>query len=189
MRGRAVASRARSEATSSAIRAALSAHEPALVDFVSHGVGELLDGIGAADRVAVQVEVGVQLCEGQLAVAPEEGEANRPEAAAAEDLGVVAEGRKRTLVGAGRAAAVVAGHDRPHQVAQLLGLLDEGAALRGALDRLGVEDGELSEDRVELSHVLLVDGTTKPGVEAKEEEVARVAAASVHGGRSRRERT
>jgi hypothetical protein len=110
----------------------------------------------------MQVEVRVELEERQLAVATEEGEADRTEAAPGEVLGVVAERWERALVGCRWAAAMVVGDDRPDRVAQLLGLLDERSAFVRAVDGFGIEDGEPLDDGVELGHELVVVRATQP---------------------------
>jgi len=125
------------------------------------------------------MQMGVKLEERELAVAGEQSEADRAQAPAIERLGVVAERRERTLVGAGRAATVVVRDDRPDSVAELLRSGNEGAALLGTSDRLGVERRDLGQQAIELGRELGVLGTAQAGVEAEEEQVAGVAAAAL----------
>jgi hypothetical protein len=47
----------------------------AFARLVSHGVGQGLDGSGAVDAVAIEVEEGVQLGQAQPAVAGQDGDA------------------------------------------------------------------------------------------------------------------
>ncbi len=127
--------------------------------------------------------MGVELEERQLAVATEEGEADRAEAAPGQVLGVVAERREWPFVGRRWPAAVVVRDDRPDGVAEVLGAFDQLSTLVGAVNGFGVEDGDLPDDRVELGHELVVVRAAQAGVEAEEPEVAGVAAAEVgHDG-------
>jgi len=110
----------------------------------------------------MQVEVRVELEERQLAVATEKGEADRTEATSGEVLCVVTERWERALVGCRWAAAVVVRDDRPHDVAELFGLLDQGSAFVRSIDGFGVEDGDLLDDGVELGHELVVVRAAQP---------------------------
>ncbi len=65
-----------------AVAAALRAHGTRPSHLVGEGVGEPLHAVRSGDDVAVHVEMGVELREGQLAVALEEREAGRAEAPA-----------------------------------------------------------------------------------------------------------
>ncbi|HTN79462.1 MAG TPA: hypothetical protein VMK16_07305 [Acidimicrobiales bacterium] len=127
----------------------------------------------------MQVKVGVQLGQRELAVARQQGQADRAQAPAVEGLGPVADRRERSLVRAGRAATMVVRDDGPHRVAELLRSGDEGAPVLGPCDRVGVERCDLCEEGVELGHELRVLGTAQAGVEAEEEQVAGVAAAAL----------
>ena len=77
-------------------------------------------------------------------------------------LRIVAERRKRALVGSGWAAAVVVRDDRPDGVAEVFGAFDQRAALVRTVDGFGIEDGDLLDDGVELGHQLVVVRAAQP---------------------------
>ena len=134
----------------------------------------------SGDDVAVHVEMGVELREGQLAVALEEREADRAEAPARQRFGIVDERGERSLVGTGRSAAVMVGDDRPDLVAEALGLFEQLAATVRSRDCLSVERGDLDQRGLELGADSVVLRAAEARVEAEEEEVAGVAAVVAH---------
>lgn len=121
---------------------------PALLVLVAEGVGQRLDGAGAVDDAAVAVQPGVDLDQGQFAVAAEDGEAglaeddaaDRPGRRAGRGEGAAAQGR--------RATAALPGDGRPEGVAHLLELTPDRHPLLGGRDHRFVERVEAGEEVV-----------------------------------------
>lgn len=135
------------------VDAALDASHSAEAHLVAHGVGEALHGHVADDAVAVAVQEGVEVAEGEGAVAAEDGPAGAAEAAAPEGCGVGDRGWDGLLVGVGWAADPERRGGRPELVGEVVELGED-------LDAAGGAGGELVVDAVEL-----VEQSVSAGVE------------------------
>ncbi len=103
---------------------------PSLLDLVGEGVGERLDGSGGGDGEAVVVEEGVEVWEGELAVATEEGEGGASQCPPRHRSGVGVERRQRGPADLRWAPALVVLDERPQPVAQVVDLGERRDALR-----------------------------------------------------------
>jgi hypothetical protein len=76
------------EVRGAAVDAATEPEGAAALDLVGHGVGEGLGGMGRVDPVAVQVQPGVQLGQGQRAVGAQDRQGHRAQTASAQRDGL-----------------------------------------------------------------------------------------------------
>jgi hypothetical protein len=94
---------------------------PLVAHLVSEGIGEALRRLAAPDAGAVEVDEGVQLHQGELSVAFEDGDGDGAETGAVEDGRVLEDGRERSGVGGAGSPAVPARRCGPEQVVDALG--------------------------------------------------------------------
>lgn len=149
---------------------------PTVVVLVPESVGEGPDRFPADDHEPVAVQEGVQVAQPELAVAPEEGEADAPEAAAVEGHRVGHERRERWPVDRRRASPLLPRHDRVEQIPSCFAPLDDGPAPAGEVVELLVEGGQLGQVVVVLDLQLDPPDPVEVGVpadgDATEVEVA-----------------
>jgi hypothetical protein len=123
---------------------------PAAVHLVGHRIGQTLDRLIARYPVAVQVQEGVQLAQGEPAMAGEDSEAGRSEPAAAHQLMGVGE-RWWWLVPVPWGTAALAPLDsRPEAFASFVERGNDLPPARGQGFELSVENGHLCEERFAL---------------------------------------
>lgn len=89
---------ARSERAANPVHASRGTLGPTLLAFVAHRVAECPDRVGRGEGEPVAMDEGVQLPQLQLAVAAEDGETHRAEAAAPEPSGLVDRRGERCFV-------------------------------------------------------------------------------------------
>ena len=124
------------------------------VGFVGHGVGEAFGGPGRVDLVAVVVEPGVEIAQGERAVLAEDRAAGGAEAAAGDGSGVGLGRGDGCLVDRWRSPALMAGIDGPELFASFV---DGGEGVEAG-------SGELIDLLVDLAEV--VEEIVAVGLEA-----------------------
>ena len=146
----------------------------------------------------------MELPEGELAMAAEQGEGDAAQRVPPERAGVRRDGRQRRLVRPGWPTDPVPVDRWPEALVERDGLVDEGAAAMGPVDGFGVKGVEPVNDGLAVDVDQLADGPAEPGGTARPRvrvfvEVAgcrrqRAVRAGVHGtsgatnGRWRRSR-
>lgn len=123
---------------------------PTGVVLVAQGVGQGLHGVVAVDDVAVAVEPGVDLDQGQCAVAGEDEQAGLAELDAAEGEGALAGRREGWATDGGWAPAALPGHGGPELVADVDQAVPHGQALVGAGHHGLLEGAQPGEELVPL---------------------------------------
>ncbi len=127
-----------------------------LQHFVAERIGERLHASFALDLEAVEVEQDVELPQGELAVAVEQGETDHPQAVAPQRACIKGGGREWHLVRAGWTPSPPSGHGGPERAVQLECSVDQGSTPIHPVDRLRVERIE----RIDHVLTLLVDALT-----------------------------
>lgn len=143
------------------VGAAFGTHDAVLRELVGHGVGKGLHGVGAGDRVAVEVQQRMELVEAQATMVPEQGQARGAERPAAQRNGVDLERREGWLVVAGWAPAVTPLGPGPEAVAECAELVEylEAAGCQG-FEAL-IDTAELVEQLVALDLEVESDGAVQ----------------------------
>jgi hypothetical protein len=136
----------------------------ALGQLVAECVCERLDRVIPTNRVAVDVEEGVELVEAASAVAAQQREAGRTQLATEEAAsGIVIDGRQGRLVVVGWAASVAPVDTRPQEVAKLAQLVEDRDAIGGQCLERRVDPSELGEQRLASGVETAADGCRDAG--------------------------
>ena len=123
---------------------------PEGVVLVAEGVGQGLDRVVAGHDVAVAVQPPVDLDQGQLAVAGQDGEAGPPEGHPGERHRLGGGRGDRRMGGRGRASAPLPRDGGPQLVPQLLQLGQQLATFVGTRHHRAVEQVEAVEEGISL---------------------------------------
>jgi hypothetical protein len=115
---------------------------PALVHLPPHRVRQALDRGRADDGVAVQEQEGMELAQGELAVAAQQSEADGSEPGTVERAGVVGLRRQRRLVRSGWPPRPSLRHGRPQLAMDGEGLFVGSPLAVGPVGRLAIEPVE-----------------------------------------------
>jgi len=142
--------RGRGLAARDGVGAAGDALESSEADLVAQQVSQGLGRGEVVEDVAVVVQPGVQVAQGQRAVPPKDRAAGRPHRAAGDRAGVRLGWGEGPLADAGRSPALVVGHDRPEAFAALVEAGEDLEAAGGEGVDLVVDEGELGEEVLAL---------------------------------------
>lgn len=137
---------------------------------VAEGVGQGLDRVVAGHDVAVPVQPAVDLDQGQLTVAGQDGEAGPSEGHTGEGRRLGGGGRHRRMRGRRRAPASLPRDRRPQLVPQLLQLGQQLATFVGSRHHRAVEQVEAVEEGIPLHLGLQTLVGAQPGSPAVGEE-------------------
>ncbi|MDZ7679191.1 MAG: hypothetical protein U5K29_11630 [Acidimicrobiales bacterium] len=174
-----------------AVDASTHPHGSALFALVAHGVAEHSDRVLGDEGESVVMEERVKVAQRELAVAVQDGDADRPQGAPEEPDRFFDHGRERILVEVWRASALLPGDDGPQVVAGLAQLADELAPLRGEMVELVVDRADGGESllagdlQLQPGATIETAGHPDEQVLLAEQPVELVSGRLGHGGYSR----
>jgi hypothetical protein len=167
-----VTSSSRTKVARDLVNPTLGANEPSLPQLVAHGVGERLDGIGAGNCIAIQVDQRMQFVETEALVSTKDGETRVAQRTPAERCGVVVEGRQRWLVIPWRPATMAPVDSRPESVAHITQFTKDLPALSADRVELIIHGCESSDQRAAVTFEILPSVSIEVGRVAHDELVA-----------------